>query len=134
MKRFKSVTMGGVLIMGRKTFDSMGRRKLPGRQTIVVSRVAQEGVDTAHSIEQAVAMAEADKPIWIIGGSDIYELGTPLVDEVDLTVVTDFQMPSGINEVVNYTPFMQGMRGFTLKSEEANAEDPTLVHRLYVRS
>ena len=59
LQRFKRLTMGGVLIMGRRTFDSIGRA-LPGRRTIVVTRNAEwrfDGVDTASSPEKAVEMA-----------------------------------------------------------------------------
>jgi dihydrofolate reductase len=135
MKRFKAVTMGGTLIMGRKTFDSMGRRQLPGRYSIVVSRSHQADVDTAFSIEAALARAEeVGKPVWVVGGSEIYDLSYFYADEIDLTVVTDYFLTEDSPcQVTTLDQFLMGLPGFTLKSEEQNADDPTLVHRLYVR-
>lgn len=134
MKRFKAVTMGGTLIMGRKTFDSMGRRQLPGRYTIVVSREQQPEVDTAFSMEAALSRAEeVGRPAWIIGGSEIYDLALSYVDEVDFTLVGDFVPPDqGPCDIVDFD-IEQLNRNFNLQSEEQNADDPTLVHRLYVR-
>lgn len=135
MKRFKAVTMGGTLIMGRKTFDSMGRRQLPGRYSIVVSRSQQPDVDTAFSVESAISRAkEVGKPIWVIGGAEIYDMAYPLVDEIDLTLVTDYYLlEQGPCLVTTLNQFFDGLPGFNLQSEEQNADDSTLVHRLYVR-
>ena len=135
LKRFKSVTMGGTLVMGRKTFDSMGRRLLPGRTSIVISRSIQDGVSSSSSVGHAIAMGEAKgDPVWVIGGGEIYNMALPLTDEVDLTVVTDYECPAeGSGEVTYFSHFKDGMPGFKLQSEEQNADDPTLVHRRYVR-
>lgn len=134
LKRFKAVTMGGTLVMGRKTFDSMGRRLLPGRTTIVISRSSQDGVPSCSSVEHAITMGLAsDKPVWVIGGGEIYSIALPLVDEIDLTVVTDYDAPEE-GDIVEFDFLKAGMPGFKLQSEEQNADDPTLVHRLYVRT
>jgi dihydrofolate reductase len=132
LKRFKSVTMGGTLVMGRKTFDSMGRRLLPGRNTIVISHDSQDGVCSSPSVEHAIALGEAKgEQVWVIGGGQIYSLSLPLVDEIDLTLVTDYQGPEG--GTTDFTLFKTGMPGFKLKSESRNTDDSTLVHRVYVR-
>lgn len=83
LKHFKEQTMGGVLIMGRLTFESIGR-PLPGRSTVVLSRrplanwntprTSHEGFDVAASMEEAIALAESYKaPIFAVGGRTIYE-------------------------------------------------------------
>src|SRR5690606_35473785 len=88
LKHFKSTTMGKPIIMGRLTFESIGK-PLPGRTNIVVSRQHQwsyPGVKTATSLEEAVALAktEADalkiEVIMIIGGANIYHPALPLLD------------------------------------------------------
>jgi dihydrofolate reductase len=139
LKRFKAVTMGGTLIMGRKTFDSMGRRQLPGRHTIILSRAVHEGVASAQSLEGALEQAaEKGKPVWVVGGSEVYELALPLVSEIDLTLVGDYSLPDPLPvtlEVTYFQPYRIGLEayGFTLHSNEPNPEDDTLYHRRYVR-
>ncbi|MEX0943911.1 MAG: dihydrofolate reductase [Pseudomonadales bacterium] len=89
-KLFRDITMGGVLIMGRKTFESIGR-PLPGRETIIVTRntgTNHAGCKVAHSLAQAIAMAQAsNRPVYIVGGGDIYQQALPLVDEVHLSTI-----------------------------------------------
>lgn len=73
LKRFKQLTMGHALVMGRKTYESIGR-PLPGRTMIVVTRqpgYAPEGVQVAHSLEEALARAPGDE-VFIAGGADLY--------------------------------------------------------------
>ena len=89
LKRFKAVTMGKPIVMGRKTFESIGR-PLPGRQNIVISRqggFAADGCDVVQSIEQAVEVAGAAEEIMVIGGSEIYAAFLPIADRVYLTRV-----------------------------------------------
>ncbi|MCG8653288.1 MAG: dihydrofolate reductase [Pirellulales bacterium] len=90
--RFKKLTMGGVLIMGRRTYDSIGR-PLPGRRTIVVTRNAAwtaEGVETADSPARAVEMATltaAEGEIFVVGGAEIYRQLLPQCKQIWLTRV-----------------------------------------------
>jgi dihydrofolate reductase len=89
LKRFKAVTMGKPIVMGRKTFESIGR-PLPGRQNIVISRqdgFAADGCDVVQSIEQAVEVAGVVEEIMVIGGSQIYAAFLPLADRIYLTRV-----------------------------------------------
>ena len=95
LKYFKSVTMGKPLIMGRKTFDSIGR-PLPGRANIVLTRDPQwisDGVEVVQSIEQALLAGEiaceaADvDEIMVIGGEQIYRMTLDLADRIYLTQV-----------------------------------------------
>ncbi|MCC6356038.1 MAG: dihydrofolate reductase [Verrucomicrobiae bacterium] len=84
---FKRLTMGHTLVMGRKTFDSIGR-PLPGRQTIVLSRAAAgiPGTDIARDPDEIGRIATGDK-IFICGGEEIYRLLIPRCSEVFLTLV-----------------------------------------------
>ena len=77
-KWFKRTTMGHILVMGRKTYESIGR-PLPGRETVVLSR-------TQHNIPGVQTM-ETEKTLWIAGGSEIYRQMLPLCDELYLTRV-----------------------------------------------
>jgi len=95
LKYFKSVTMGKPLIMGRKTFDSIGR-PLPGRANIVLTRDPQwtsDGVEVVQSVEQALVAGEiacetADvDEIMVIGGEQIYRMTIDLADRIYLTQV-----------------------------------------------
>ena len=89
LKRFKAVTMGKPIVMGRKTWDSIGR-PLPGRQNIVITRqpgFSAPGCDVVASVAEAVALAGDVDEVMIIGGSQIYELALPLADRIYLTCV-----------------------------------------------
>jgi len=91
LKRFKAITLGKPMVMGRKTFESIGR-PLPGRRTIVVTRDAgwsAEGVETAPSLEAALARAGTGAPdaIVIAGGGEIYTQALALADAMRLTWV-----------------------------------------------
>ena len=88
LQRFKRITMGGVLIMGRKTYDSIGR-PLPGRTTIVVTRDPEwtrEGVLVASSPSEAIRIAGNQKT-FVVGGAEIYRQMLPSCDQVLLTRV-----------------------------------------------
>lgn len=95
-QRFKEVTLGGVLIMGRKTYESIGR-PLPGRTTIVVSRGSPElpeGVLLAGSLSEALEVAEGlSGRVFIAGGGEVFKLAWPLLTDLDLTWVD--QKPQG---------------------------------------
>jgi len=99
LRRFKSITMGGVLIMGRKTYDSIGR-PLPGRTTIVLTRDKtwrEEGVLTAGSTEEAVKFA-GNQQTFVVGGAEIYRQMLPLCDRVLLTrVLADIDGDTHLN-------------------------------------
>lgn len=88
MRHFKATTMGHPVIMGRRTFDSMGR-PLPGRRNIVISRQQREisGCETALSLHGAISMCHAADQIFIIGGGQIYLEAMPLAHRIYLTRV-----------------------------------------------
>lgn len=90
LKRFKALTMGSVMVMGRKTFDSLPGL-LPGRRHVVLTRDRDwhaPGAEAAHDVEEALRLAESD-PVSVIGGGDIFALMLPLADRIELTEVLD---------------------------------------------
>lgn len=90
LKRFKSLTMGCPIIMGRKTFESFPKGALPGRRNIVVTRNGDyraENIETAPSVEAAIAMCEGAERVYIIGGGEIYRQALPLASRLELTLV-----------------------------------------------
>ena len=89
LQRFKRLTMGNHLIMGRKTFDSIGRL-LPGRETVVVSRQADlvvPGARVVHSVPDAIACSRGDAEAFVVGGAQIYCAAVDLVERIYLTLV-----------------------------------------------
>ena len=88
MRRFRTTTMGHPVVMGRKTFESIGR-PLPKRTNVVITRGDSEfeGCLVAHSIEEAVKMFSPDEEVFIIGGAQIYKQALPLADKLYLTIV-----------------------------------------------
>jgi dihydrofolate reductase len=88
LRRFKTITMGAPMIMGRKTFDGLPGL-LPGRRHIVLTRDAaweEEGAEVVHSVPEAIKIANAPH-VWVIGGAEIYALLEPLADRIELTEV-----------------------------------------------
>jgi dihydrofolate reductase len=89
LKRFRALTMGKPIVMGRKTFESIGRA-LPGRQNIVISTqtdFAADGCDVVSSPEAAIVAAADAAEVMIIGGGEIYRLFLPLAKRIYLTRV-----------------------------------------------
>jgi dihydrofolate reductase len=92
LRRFKEVTIGHVLVMGRKTYESIGR-PLPGRTTVVVTRrpgwrPGVDGVLVAHSVADAVETARTvDDEVFVVGGAEVYAAALPLTDRLALTFV-----------------------------------------------
>jgi dihydrofolate reductase len=91
LKRFKKVTTGHHILMGRNTFESIGR-PLPNRTTIIITKnenYVQEGCLIANSVEQAIEMAHEDDQIFIIGGAQVYEYAMKhdFADALDITLV-----------------------------------------------
>lgn len=89
LKYFKNLTWGMPILMGRKTFDSIGK-VLPGRKSIVITRNIDwqhKGVDVVHSIEEAIKKAEllGVKEIFVIGGAEIFKTSFPNADRIYLT-------------------------------------------------
>ncbi|MBM4148041.1 MAG: dihydrofolate reductase [Lentisphaerae bacterium] len=90
LKRFKRLTMGHTLVMGRKTFESIGR-PLPGRRNIVISRnpgFRAAGCDMAASLQEALSAAGPGE-VFVIGGAEVYRSALPLAQRLYLTLVED---------------------------------------------
>lgn len=90
LKRFKALTMGSAMVMGRRTFESLPGL-LPGRRHIVLTRDRNwsvAGVEVAHTVEEALALANGDA-VSVIGGAEIFALLLPLADRIELTEVLD---------------------------------------------
>jgi len=88
LQHFKAITWGHTIIMGRKTFESMNKKVLPGRETIVITRQSNyeaEGCLLANSIEQALTLTKKDLHIYIIGGADIYHQTIADAEKIYLT-------------------------------------------------
>ena len=89
LKHFKALTMGHHMIMGRKTFDSIGK-PLPGRTTVVVTRnksLQIEGCIIAHSLNEAIAACAGDDEIFVVGGAELYAQALPLANTLYLTEI-----------------------------------------------
>ncbi|MFP4154476.1 MAG: type 3 dihydrofolate reductase [Halothiobacillaceae bacterium] len=91
LKRFKTLTMGKPIVMGRRTYESIGRL-LPGRQTIIISRNPEfrvEGATVVHGLDEALEAAGDAEETMICGGADIYFQFLPRADRMYLTLVHD---------------------------------------------
>jgi dihydrofolate reductase len=87
LKRFKALTMGHHIVMGRKTWESIGR-PLPGRTSVVITRnpaYAAAGATVVNSVESALKTAAGDSEVFVIGGADIYRSALALADRIYLT-------------------------------------------------
>lgn len=90
LKRFKKLTTGHTVVMGRKTFDSCDRKPLPNRRNIVITRnqnLKSDGVEVVHSLDEALSLTRSTDSVFIVGGSAIYEMALPLANTMELTRV-----------------------------------------------
>lgn len=135
-KRFKRITMGAAIIMGRKTFQSIGKA-LPGRLNIVLSRQADpflvDGVVRCGSVEGAleVAALAQREAVWFIGGWSVYEEGIRHAEVLDVTYVQDTPVTLGVREIV-FAPVIAPSlfdAGPLLDHEDA----PGLTRRVFTR-
>ncbi len=89
LKRFRALTMGHHIIMGRKTYESLGRL-LPGRTTVIVTRQPDyrvEGAKVAGSLHDAIRACDGDDEVFVIGGAEIYREALQLADRLYLTEI-----------------------------------------------
>lgn len=132
LKYFKAVTMAKPIIMGRKTFQSIGR-PLPGRRNIVITRDQAwfaEGVETASSVEEAMNKTKDTNEAMVIGGAQIYSAMLPLVSrlyvtEIDMQVDGDTYFPA-----IDPNEWIEVSR----KSHDALNGDPAFAFVIYDRS
>ncbi|MBP7357791.1 MAG: dihydrofolate reductase [Prevotella sp.] len=91
LKRFKALTTGHTIIMGRKTFESLPKGALPNRRNIVISRTITDipGCDCYESLEEAIDNCSKDEDVYIIGGASIYNQAIKMADRLCLTEVNN---------------------------------------------
>ena len=91
LQRFKALTTGHTIIMGRRTFESLPQGALPNRRNVVLSRTATEfeGCDCYPSLQEALAHCAKDEDIYIIGGASVYEQALAIADRLCLTEMHD---------------------------------------------
>ncbi len=104
LARFKQVTMGHTVVMGRRTWESLPApvRPLPGRRNVVLSRQTDYkagGAEVLGSLEQALTIFEAEPETWVIGGEQIYLLALPLATRCEVTEV-DIDLPRDDGDAV----------------------------------
>lgn len=88
-RHFKNTTAGHTVIMGRKTFDSIGNKPLPKRRNIIITRqnISAEGCEVVHSIGDALALCKNEDEVFIVGGAEIYRQSLPVTNRIYLTII-----------------------------------------------
>lgn len=118
MIHFRTITSGHPVVMGRKTYDSIGR-PLPKRTNVVITRDTElqiEGCTMAHSLTEAVEMFDSSEEVFIIGGAQIYSQAMPLADRLYLTIIDkEYEGDSSFPEIdynswrqISYEKFERG--------------------------
>jgi dihydrofolate reductase len=105
LKHFKEITKGHTIIMGRKTFDSIGK-PLPHRRNIVITRSKDleiEGAEVANAVEEALALCMDENEVFIVGGAEIYKLAMPSTDRICLTTVHESYEGDAYFPEIDYT-------------------------------
>jgi 2-iminobutanoate/2-iminopropanoate deaminase len=126
LKRFKRLTTGTTVIMGRLTWESLAKKPLAGRRNIVITRRKLEGVECFPSLEAALATCEGD--VWFIGGTRIFEEAMRHADLIDLAYVPDSVTAPG----AVYFPEIPESE-WEAGPLETHPDDPRLTHRVYTR-
>ena len=118
LKRFKALTSGHTIIMGRNTYESLPKGALPNRRNIVLSRTVRElpGCELFGSLDEALANCKPDEDIYIIGGASVYEQAMPKADRLLLTEVND--TPANADAF-----FPDYSEGWTEESREEHVKD-----------
>ena len=136
MRRFRELTSGGTVIMGRKTLESFPAGPLKGRRNICLTRnasYAPKGVEVVSSAQEALAAVVAEDPdtVWLIGGETVYRL---MLDACECAYVT---MNRTCVEADAYFPNLDAMDGWRLESTEpggTTADGVEFEYRLYARA
>jgi dihydrofolate reductase len=130
LKRFKRLTSGNVVIMGKKTWESLPKKPLPNRKNIVITDNPQETIEsaiTAYSIEDSLTKCESGEEIYIIGGGSIYRQFMPLADRLFITHVHR-KAPADI-----YFPEIDKKIWEVTEEEEFKSEDIPYTYTIYQR-
>ena len=117
LKRFKALTTGNTIIMGRRTFESLPKGALPNRRNIVLSRTTSEfpGCDCYNSLEQALQHCAPDEQVFVIGGETLYRQALPMADKLMLTEIDDTPTQADA--------FFPDYSGWKLESREEHPAD-----------
>jgi len=119
-KRFKELTSGHYIIMGRKTFESFPK-PLPNRTHVVITRQENyqpEDCIVVNSIEDAFAICPKDEDVFLIGGAEIYELGLPYVDKIELTLIKETFEADAFLPKIDFSKWELIQEEFHLKDEK----------------
>lgn len=90
LARFKKITTGHPIIVGRKTFESFGGKPLPNRKNIIISRNPEykvDGADVVHSLQDAISICNGEQEVFICGGAEIYRQAIPIAHRMHLTII-----------------------------------------------
>ena len=125
LKRFKRLTTGNTIIMGRKTWESLPIKPLPNRRNIVITRSSIKDIECFQSIDDALQTCEGD--VWFIGGAGIYQEAMQKADIIDMTLVPD----SVSGEDCIYFPKID--KSWIEGDTNVLEDDPKLRHKIYTR-
>lgn len=129
MRRFKKLTMGKCVIMGKKTWESLPKKPLPGRKNIVLTDVPGEYIDcseTAYSIEDALRKCDKDEEVFVIGGGSIYRQLMTVADRLYITHVHR-KAPADV-----YFPKIDRRKWKITEREECISEDDNRIPYSYI--
>ena len=126
LKRFKQLTLGTTIIMGRGTWESIGAKPLAGRRNIVITRSRLDGVQCYTTIPAALATCTGD--VWFIGGGQLYTAALEFCDFIDVTQVPD-KITTG--KIIFFPELDPGV--WQAEPMTPLAADPRLGHRRYYR-
>lgn len=130
LQRFRRVTRGNTVVMGRLTYESIGK-PLPDRRNIVVTSGRIDGVECVRSVQEAAAIAASNDPgasTWFIGGARIFAEAMPLCEVLDVTYVPDIVVHK---TAVVFPPIDPGM--WQRDTVTSFPDDPRLKHTIYHR-
>ena len=129
LKRFKRLTMGKCIIMGKKTWESLPKRPLPGRKNIVLTDIPHECIEcsvTAYSIEDALGKCDTDDEVFVIGGGSVYRQFFPITDRLYITHVHKK------SQADIYFPKIDKRKWKVVEKEEAVSQDDNKIPYTYV--
>lgn len=129
LKRFKSLTMGKTVIMGKRTWESLPKRPLPGRRNIVITDNPDECFDcsfTAYSIDDAISKVDKSEEAFIIGGASVYRQFMPYADRLYITHI------HAVTEADVYFPDIDNAVWKVVQKEEVIPDSPDKVSYAYV--
>lgn len=121
LKRFKSITTGNTIVMGRKTFEALPKGALPNRRNIVISRhpdFSAPGCEVISNPEDLKEMVRPDEKVFVIGGGEIYRIFFPLSDKIILTLIHH-----QFDEIDTWFPEIEPEK-WDVESKEGPFEDP----------